>query len=49
MKTIPISNELLVRICQAFLDMQNQGAICHDQTLMEELDKELAKSDLINL
>ncbi len=42
---ILISVELLRRICQAFLDMQEQGAVCHDESLMEDLDKEIAKSD----
>jgi hypothetical protein len=42
---IPVSYGLLQRILNAFLDMQSQGAKCHDENLMEDLDNELAKHD----
>jgi hypothetical protein len=45
MTRIPISLELLDRICKAFLDMTAQGAVCPDATLMEALDEELARAD----
>lgn len=45
MKYIPISLGLLLRICNAFLAMQAQGAKCPDATLMEDLDKELNYAD----
>ena len=42
---IKIPLALLMRICDAFLDMQSQGAVCHDRTLMQDLDRELARED----
>lgn len=42
--TIPI--ELLIRICNVFLDMSKQGAICHDRYIMDDLDSILAANDV---
>jgi hypothetical protein len=42
---IPVSYSLLRRILEAFLDMQAQGAVCKDQRLMEDLDREMAGFD----
>jgi len=36
---VPVPLPLLQRICQAFLEMMNQGARTRDQHLMEDLDK----------
>jgi hypothetical protein len=45
MLRIPVSVELLQRICAAFIEMQRQGAVCLDVTLMEDLDKEIARAE----
>ncbi len=42
---IPISIGLLQRICVAFLYMQEHKGECPDETLMEDLDRELAAAD----
>jgi hypothetical protein len=43
--TVAVPAELVIRLCNAFIEMENQGATPSDETVFQELEQVIADQD----